>query len=128
MNMNRIHYEKTIKTGKTGGIKTQYLLIDAALKNSRKIGGSKMKKWSEQRIEVQKCAQTIVKANYAGKQIPDEFYTAMKIFSPDEIEAIEAYVAYKTFCGEYAPGADYMTAEQMEEKMEEKMEKTEIGK
>ncbi|MBT9167546.1 MAG: hypothetical protein DDT19_00884 [Syntrophomonadaceae bacterium] len=75
------------------------------------------KKWGNQSIAVQRCGQAIVKANYSGKEIPEVFYQKMAMFSPEEIEAIESYVVYKTFCGEHAPGADYMTPEQMEEKL-----------
>ena len=79
-----------------------------------------MIKWRDQKIEVRKCGIAITKANSQGIVIPDEFYKKMTDnFSTDEIEAIETYVTYKTFCGPPESRlADYMTSEQMNEKIE----------
>ena len=57
--------------------------------------------WRNQSKNVQRCGQVIVRACYQGKEIPDKFYEAMKIFSQDEIEAIEAYVACKVYGWKY---------------------------
>ena len=37
--------------------------------------------WRNQSKNVQRCGQVIVRACYQGKEIPDKFYEAMKIFS-----------------------------------------------
>jgi len=78
-----------------------------------------MKKWGDQKIDVQRCGLAIVKANQAGKEIPMEFYLAMgKRFSVEEIEAIEAYSTMRTLIPS-GIGADYMNVDEMNQKIEE---------
>ena len=49
--------------------------------------------WRNQSKNVQRCGQVIVRACYQGKEIPDKFYEAMKIFSQ--------YVACKVYGWKY---------------------------
>ena len=70
------------------------------------------KKWQAQRIEVQKCAAALRKANEQGKEIPAAVFVAMAAkFTSEEIGAIDAYLMYVS---EGKTGADYLTPDQME--------------
>ncbi len=73
--------------------------------------------WKDQKLNVIKCGMAIAKANLMGKEVPNQFYSAMSCFTADEIEAIETYVYYVS-AG--LAGADYLSPEEMEEKLEER--------
>ncbi len=70
-------------------------------------------KWKEQKMEVQRCALALRRANEEGKELSPAVFAKMAKFSVEEIEAIEAYLFYVS---EGGGGADYMTTEDMNQK------------